>query len=387
MFGEGTVTWDEKIKRWKFQYYDSAGRRRKKLFLDEEPALRYRNEINRRKYHGQAVTMCTMTVGEWVTEWLSVYKKNKMKPTSYRRLKQSAAHLDSISHFRLDKLSPVTIQALYNEKSEVLSQSAVAKIHKVLFGAYKQAKRLDMITENPMDKVDAPKVAKPAIDIFTDGEIYKIFFWMNCNHYYRKYIPLFLLLLMTGARIGEILALHWTEVNFTNSSIFIKYNKMATAGEHFVEPKTAAGKREIPIPKDLLNVLKIMAQNANLTRLDSLVYHTDSGRSLTYRNIYRMWAILRKACHFNKTIHVFRHTYATRMLAAGVPVIEVARCLGHSSPSVTLNMYGHAIPGWNAIIGEKAAVTFTPILPNGAGMEPKKEIETANPAPVRDSQG
>ena len=110
-------------------------------------------------------------------------------------------------------------------------------------------------------------------------------------------------------------------------------------------PKTKAGLRNITIPKKVEHLLRQKIMSDKIVPINGYIFHTRTGGPLAQRNMERVWeSILREANVEKKKFHALRHTHATQLLAAGVPLLEVSKRLGHSSPTITLKLYGHAIP-------------------------------------------
>ncbi len=84
----------------------------------------------------------------------------------------------------------------------------------------------------------------------------------------------------------------------------------------------------------------------------AFVFATRTGNPLDYQRIYQTWLRIQKLSGVKKTIHTFRHTFATVGLAKGIPITEMSRILGHADVATTLNMYSHAIPDYNQKIIE-----------------------------------
>jgi len=97
-----------------------------------------------------------------------------------------------------------------------------------------------------------------------------------------------------------------------------------------------------------------------------LIFCTASGKPMSYQNLIRIWNHICEISGVQKTMHTFRHTFATVALSKGIPILEVSRCLGHADASTTLDMYGHAIPSYN----EKLLDQFSP------GWRKKKDNNT-----------
>ena len=111
--------------------------------------------------------------------------------------------------------------------------------------------------------------------------------------------------------------------------------------------------RNVTIPRELCDALREYADGGEY------VFHTRNGGVWNTHNVERAWrAILDKAEVQRKHFHALRHTHATQLLANYVPLIEVSRRLGHSKPSITLDLYGHAIPGYDKKIPEKVQAIF-----------------------------
>lgn len=73
----------------------------------------------------------------------------------------------------------------------------------------------------------------------------------------------------------------------------------------------------------------------------------------------RAWSVILKGAEVNyKKFHCLRHTHATQLLSGGVPLLEVCKRLGHSKPSHTLNLYGHAIPNMDKMVAEQVAKIY-----------------------------
>lgn len=348
MYGDGTIWYDNAREKYCYDYCDNDGKRHRKRFATEKAAKEFKKTIRAERDKG-TLTSSTVTIGEWVVEFLETYKKPQLRNSSFIRLKQTAKKLTPIIHIPIDQLTGTDAQKLYNSYSDVLSTSSISKIHKLLFAAYKKAVALRMVQYNPMQAVEPVKVKYKEISVFSFGELIRIFRVLRSNKYYSKYYMVFYLLLVLGCRSGELLAIRWERINFVSREININNAKSGT-GQDFHEPKTQAGIRSIPIVYDKCFArLKSMQHEGNIIHVSGFLFHTASGKALSYGNLRRAWL---KICEESgidesKTMHVFRHTFATAALAKGIPILEVARILGHADATVTLKMYGHAIPGYN----------------------------------------
>lgn len=357
-YGQGSIFYNSKRKLYYLAIVDNSGKRRcLGGYKDKQPVIDLQTEMNYKKLHGQ-FNYCTDTIGDFVYTWLNIYAKAKVSVTTFRTYRGSAAHLSPIANILVKDLKPERIQQLYNDLNAKFSDSTVSKVHKILFAAFKQAHRNKQIGENLMLLVDAPRIRKKQIETFTDAELSAVSDCFITHPEIQQYKLLFLVAIMTGVRQGELLALRWKDLDTNNNLIHICQTKLQLTGDHFKPPKTAAGLRSIPIPEQLTKLLDKKRQDSSFKEPDNLIFCTNTGHSYTSSNIIRTWHKIRTLIGVNKKFHVFRHTYATKMLAAGIPVLEVARCLGHASPSVTLNIYGHAIPGFNDIIGSKTLTVF-----------------------------
>ena len=339
MYGDGSITYEKSRKRWIYDYYDNAGKRHRKRFKSKQEANAFKRETRHLKEE-EKLQSSGQTVINWVIYWLKTYKEPNLRPSSYARMVQSAKHITPIADYKLEELPPTEVQTLYNELSRTLSTSSISKVHKLLNGAYKEALQLDMIGFNPMDKVTPPQPKQKEIEVLTWREVGKLFRKLRTSKYYSKYYLLFHLLIVTGCRIGELLALKWSDIDLAKREIHIRRNKSNYNGK-IGKPKTKAGDRFIPIVFD--KTIKLLADHQKSFG-GSYVYETENGTTLSYYNIFRIW---RKLGVTKKGLHSFRHTAATYGLEKGIPILEMSRILGHADSTTTLNMYGHSIPGYN----------------------------------------
>ncbi|MDE7215424.1 MAG: site-specific integrase, partial [Clostridia bacterium] len=160
------------------------------------------------------------------------------------------------------------------------------------------------------------------------------------DHFFGVVISLY-----TGLRIGELLALQWSDVDFAKARVSVtkschdewvdgKYRKVIGAA------KTVNSERTIPLPKQLLPRLRLMKRRA---KTDFVI----SGRGIwgaEVRSYQRMFEnILKKLKIPHKGFHALRHTFATRALEVGMDVKTLSEIMGHSDPSITLRRYAHSM--------------------------------------------
>lgn len=150
-------------------------------------------------------------------------------------------------------------------------------------------------------------------------------------------------------RVGELMALRIEDIDLSNLEIHVCRTKVGRTGNTFNAPKTKSGDRYIPIVYSKeVGIIKALRTSGNVTRVQGLLFRTRSGNAWNYNNVRREWIKVCAAAGIQlKHIHAFRHTFATYALAKGIPVLELSRILGHTNATTTLNMYGHAMPGYN----------------------------------------
>jgi integrase len=166
-----------------------------------------------------------------------------------------------------------------------------------------------------------------------------------------RYRPVLALIAATGLRRGEALALCWEHVNLTDRSLKVVATLSRVGADLLItEPKSPRSRRPVPLSPAIVSMLKAHKAAQAAERLHAgnqwtdtgLVFTTEFGGPVEPRNVLRTLEIAAdKAGIENVGVHTLRHSAAMAWLEAGVHIKAVADLLGHSSISITGDIYGH----------------------------------------------
>ncbi len=293
-----------------------------------------------------------VTVRDYLTKWLESNAQT-VRPSTQRRYKDliNKHVIPIVGHLALSKLAPLDIQRLYTDRLSTgkLSPTTVAQIHNIIHKALKQAVRWGMLTRNVTEAVDRPRPARTQYVVWTHAQAAAFLAVADLD----EYAALWRLTLLTGMRRGEVLGLKWGASDLIRGSLAVKETiiRAADGGSfEFGEPKTAAGRRSIALPRSVVEALKRhkVKQNESRLQFDSpyidldLVFATADGSPLHPNSLaLRFNRLCDKAKVPRIRFHDLRHTSATLMLANGEHPKIVQERLGHSDVSMTLNRYSH----------------------------------------------
>jgi integrase len=249
------------------------------------------------------------------------------------------AHLIPVfGEHRLSDISREAIQAFLMAKlRDGLSWETVHHFRCALSKVLGTAEEWNYIADNPARKARLPRREyKSERSILTPEQIQRLLTALP-----EPSKSAVTLLVLTGLRIGELLALRRKSVDLGAQALRI--TETVYEG-HFDSPKTKRSVRSIPIGPKSISILSVLCKDANDP--DSLVFSTRSGQPLCRRNLFHRQ--LRPTCEKlglpKTTWHALRHCHATLLDAVGAPLGTVQALLGHASPEVTRQIYLHAIP-------------------------------------------
>ena len=247
----------------------------------------------------------------------------------------------------ITEITPLSVQLLYNEKKKTgLSPRTVEYIHRTLFGALQQAVNWEIIAKNPADKVKKPKGTRMVKPQALTEEGSKLLLDVAKDDWY---YPVYVTALQTGMRMGELFGLYWEDVDFVRKVIMVrKAAKRMKDGWGIGELKTKASYRTISISDYLVDVLEAHQEEQEESFGEIDLVFTNGVGSLIYPTNFRRdsWHPLREKAGFDGLrFHDLRHTHATLLLMAGVPPKAVQARLGHSTIQMTMDTYGHLLPG------------------------------------------
>ena len=300
------------------------------------------------------------TYGELVALWWESYK-NTIKPNSQQSMEGIVRlHLLPVfGDYKLDKLTTPIIQQQVNkwadkankgEKGAYANYSFLNNINRRIlqYGVTMQA-----IKHNPARDVIIPRKQQNKehkVKFFSNQELKQFLDYLENldQSSYENFFDyvLYKTLLATGCRIGEALALEWSDIDLKKGIISI--SKTLNRYQETNTPKSKAGLRDIDIDKATVSLLKQykkrqQVQSWQLGRSEGIVF-------TPFTTKYAYACLLRKRLqsHFKAagvpdiSFHGFRHTHATIMLYAGIEAKDLQYRLGHSNISMTLNTYVHA---------------------------------------------
>lgn len=340
----GVNTWQVRV----FLGKDEAG---KKLFHTKtihglkREAINYAEDFNRKLQAGFAGSKI-VTLGELWQSYLTV-KKNSLSPNT---LTLFACYWRNVwkplEKLTIDELTPLTLQRyldINSQKNPAWFKQSLTPLRACLT----QAVKWGLIPSNPCSCLLLPKITRKEREILNPEEIQS--FLNACKQ--SKYGLYFRLILTTGIRTGEALALCWDCVNFEAETITIKRD-LVTKGNTIREgTKNQTSKRTIKIDNTTCEALK----RAHEARINDLVFPGSIPGKPISRNVFDTeFQRLLSSIGINKKMRTYdlRHSHASYLIHCGVPVRAISDRLGHSNPYQTLKTYTHSIPAQEAHIIE-----------------------------------
>jgi integrase len=319
--------------------------------------LRHLNSAN---YHPRSCCSLRDFVEEWKTQALPALKYASQQHYEY----VIDTHLLPVfGNVQLRLISREGIQNLLVGKlKQSLSWRTVKHIRTTLGTILGAAEFWGYIEDNPVRKTRLPRRGpQPEKTVLSPEQLYSLL-----QRLPEPSKSLVWLLVLTGLRIGELLALRWQDVDL--SAGLLRVSRTLYEG-HFDEPKTRSSNRTVPLSAKGVEILSGLRPQA--VDLDALVFRTKKGTPLSRRNLTNRQLV--PVCEELKIPkigwHSLRHSNATLLDAVGTPLGTVQSLLGHASPEITRGIYLHSLPA-----GAKEAVQKVEDLLTGPKRTQVEEI-------------
>ena len=314
----------------------------------EEKTAKVRDEIEK----GIFIQDESFTVGGWALRWLELYKSTVMYNT--KRMYEAAVNshiIPKLGTIKLKDLKPHHVQDMLNaliyDKKGRMAEVVSLTLKQMLDQAIKNG----YANKNVAAAAMLPAKTKTKKRALTDDEQLYV---RNAKLPLREKLFV-ILLLTTGARRGEALALQVADIDLEKRTININKTVIGQSNKLVMSdrPKSEAGNRSVPITDELYNYLTDYLSSHKHKNL----FMTTQGKPMTGIAFRNMWTKILNAMNIaaggtigknriekladDITPHIFRHTYATLLYRAGVDVKTAQYLLGHKTLQMTLEIYTH----------------------------------------------
>lgn len=373
--GEGSIrqrpngSWEARLS---YRDPDTGTMKTVSLYAKTAEAVRDKlNEAGERIKEDAPVHDSSQKLSDWLTHWyhtaLEASSRKQSTKVLYRNLATKHLSPAPLGATPLDRLRKTRVDALVVRlRRQKLSVSTVRQVYTVLRAALADAVLDGLMARNPCTLVKRPGVRRREarhLDASTVAAVLKAAKSL-------RYRSALVLIAATGIRRGEALGLSWEHVSLKEGSLKVAAT-LGRVGKELAltEPKSARSRRTIPLSPAIVALLKAQRVNQAAERLHAgdrwtntgLVFTTAFGGPVDPRNLLRAVEVAAaKAGVEGVGVHTLRHSAAVAWLESGVHIKAVADLLGHSSISITGDVYGHSTDATTraAIDGLSGALGF-----------------------------
>lgn len=407
--GTGSIYWSEKHQCYVGQISlgtDSNGKRIRPTFYGKtvEEVQRQIDEAKKDVLLGQYVPPDKLTVADHFDSYLRAKKEN-LRPTTFSQYEWRYEKYIKplLGHIELRKLDYRRIEAFYDRlREDGLGGRTIYDIAALLRQGLNDAVKKGLVPNNQAKVATSPRLPKKEARFLTHEEV-RVFFEAAAGEYLEE---LFIVLLHTGLRASEALGLPWDAVDLDNGKLTVRQAMHEVRGVmQLGDVKTQASRRTISLSREAVAALRRQRKKQREAQLAAgpdwnneynLVFTNRLGHPLIRTNITKrdLRRILNKAAVLNAArrlgvdpaetlalnapvlparplrttdkvtlpdgrqvnlekpdlledvgLHTFRHTHASMLIAAGTDILTVSRRLGHENIRITLDLYGHLLPG------------------------------------------
>ena len=355
--GQGTIFFRERDQRWVVQVTDPlTGKRVTRTALTQKEAKQILRAMLNRIDEGKPAVDVTKTVEQFAIEWLKGQAGKRRSATTVHeyggRFKRYVYPV--IGRKRVDKITPQDVEDLLDlVVAQGLSKGSVKAVKNALSAMFSDAKKARLIAKNPVQDAEMPFMqAKPPKEYPTTQEVQELLKTAATvqGDVARELGRILLMCAHTGARIGEVLAVKWRDLDLEKQ----RWNLVATItrdkqGRGNLGSRTKTGEsRQVQLTPPLVEALKIQRDYVAYVKSmsgnwgeEDFVFPTSIG---TFKNINNVYKILRKEFpDWPHTFHDLRHWFVSTGFQSGASAVQIARIVGHKDVRTTTDTYGHIL--------------------------------------------
>lgn len=332
--------------------------------------------------NGLVIDGKSLKFSEFTEIWKRDYGSKELAPSTYKRYCRmlETRLLPYFGHFYINKIKPTDIMKFYDllekdtqlvrkqgnngaKTKKPLSGKTILEHHRLLRAMLHKAVYWQLIVANPAERVQPPKARKPKRRSYDDEQTKILLESLELlSSEDTKYKVAIILTVFTGVRLGELMGLEWTDVDFKNGIISINRSSqyLSDMGVFTKVPKTESSIREITIPEFIISLLeeyKLWYEEQKLiygelwTNFDRLFVQAD-GKPMHPSTISKWFVkyvgqIGLPVINF----HGLRHTNASLLVAQNIDIAVISARLGHAQISTTLDFYVHPLLSHNRKAG------------------------------------
>jgi integrase len=371
---EGTVPRLRPDGRWQIdlRYLSNGVSKRTTVYGKTQGQARANAKALRKRLElGQPARDTTDTVGtfalEWITTALAASERKASTKAMYATLTRNHIASSALGGVPLGKATPRAVECwLVELRARGLAESTVRIVYDILLAILETAVRDGALGRNPVAAVKRPRVTRHEAGYLTPDQVRAVLSAAEGT----RYAPLFTLLVNTGLRRGEALALQWSDVDLESGTLRVRGTLARVNGKlEVTEPKTAKSKRLVPLSDVAILTLRTVRTEQAQERLRAgsrwhhtgFVFVTNFGEPCEPRNALRAFkaAAMRAGLPSSVGLHTLRHSAASVMMASGVPLKIVSDILGHASVAITGDIYSHVSPDISREAAAKLAAALS----------------------------
>lgn len=339
---------------YRAQVWDRAiGKARKsRRFKTKAEATSWLTDTRHAMKRGQLAQAKVPKVDELAAQVFALAESGPLTNRSGRRFKPSAIrnyriHFDryllpEFGGFRVSDLSRKQIQQFSDGLAAGRSPSTVRNILMPLRLILRYATEMEFIVTNPMEHLRLPAKQERPTQAIAPSEGAVILSTLSRS----QDRAIYALALYAGLRLGEIRAIRWKHIDFEKDLVRVEASWDRNDGQ--IEPKSRAGHRVVPLVGPLRRVLEELEPGPT----DAFLFPSATGGPFCPQTLYkRVDRELSVVELHGVRLHACRHSYASFSIEAGVNMKQLSTFMGHASISITIDRYGHLLPGSEADAG------------------------------------
>lgn len=332
------------------RFTDKHGKRRQKYFKKLQECRNWIADAQFQDEHGGIDASGDMTVDAWFEYWITEIKEKNSRPNTIRNYRDRFRHniKPYIGNMLVNEVKPMHCQNILNKMASDYKNSTINLTRITLFAVFESAVENGLILKNPITKAvkcakGRESKSKRALTI-DEQKLFLEAAYGSSN--YCQYA----LILQTGLRLGEMTGLMWSDIDFEKKVIHVKRTMeyVYSMGEWRVgPPKSKSGIRDIPLTQEAISLLRDQKRKIAETKIVSITFsdlvfiNRDGGPTKKSSYNKNISSLADKVGIERFSMHILRHTFATRCIEAGMKPKTLQSILGHSSIGTTMDLYVH----------------------------------------------